>query len=342
MRSLLRLGTARWLAAAAAVAAVLTGIEMTRRQAAVCQTRMAHHASERRRLTANMEVLLRRADTDPTARAVLLFDADRHRRAVAWHSEREEANRLTAWRPWKPIESDRTGPPWPPIPLELSPASLPEATASDRTKAPIVDTFLFHPWRYPRGDWESKDPSFEDAWFRAADGVRLNGWFAEVQAPRAVVLYAEGNAGNITGRRWVIELFRNRLHASVLIFDYRGYGRSEGSPSIPGILMDARAAREWLAKRTGVTDRDMVLVGHSLGGAVAVDLASRDGARSGPGEYVLVARGRDRKPFRSPRRRTDFESSRFDVEDSRLPRPPPPDTRGRRCGHSLRIGTSSL
>jgi fermentation-respiration switch protein FrsA (DUF1100 family) len=63
-----------------------------------------------------------------------------------------------------------------------------------------------------------------------------------------------------------------------MIFDYRGYGRSEGSPDEAGILADARAARTWLARRTQVKESDIVLFGESLGGAVAVDLAA-EGAR---------------------------------------------------------------
>jgi fermentation-respiration switch protein FrsA (DUF1100 family) len=72
----------------------------------------------------------------------------------------------------------------------------------------------------------------------------------------------------------------NRLHGvSVMTFDYRGYGRSEGTPSEEGILADARAARDWLARREGIDPRDIVLMGQSLGGAVAIDLAAKDGAR---------------------------------------------------------------
>jgi fermentation-respiration switch protein FrsA (DUF1100 family) len=119
----------------------------------------------------------------------------------------------------------------------------------------------------------------EDAWFESSDGVHLHGWFAEAERPRAVVLYAHGNGGNVTVRGHVLRLFRDQLDTSVLVFDYRGYGQSEGSPTEPGVLADARAARQWLARRTGVAEGDIVLVGHSLGGGVAVDLAARDGAR---------------------------------------------------------------
>ena len=88
-----------------------------------------------------------------------------------------------------------------------------------------------------------------------------------------------GNAGNVspTGSD-VLELFHG-LNAAVLVFDYRGYGRSEGSPNEDGVLADARAARRWLAARTNVREQVIVLAGHSLGGGVVVDLAAKDGAR---------------------------------------------------------------
>ena len=66
---------------------------------------------------------------------------------------------------------------------------------------------------------------------------------------------------------------------ALLVFDYRGYGKSEGKPSEKGILLDARAARDWLAAKAGIAPSDVVLMGQSLGGGVAVDLAAKDGAR---------------------------------------------------------------
>jgi uncharacterized protein len=150
---------------------------------------------------------------------------------------------------------------------------------SPSPRTSVVDRLLFHPARYPEGDWTPGKSNFEDAWFPSANKARLNGWFAEAKKPRAVMLYTEGNGGNITNRRDVLTLFRDRLKCSILVFDYQGYGKSEGSPSREGILADARAARRWLAKRTGVAENEIVLVGQSLGGSVAVDLAARDGAR---------------------------------------------------------------
>jgi fermentation-respiration switch protein FrsA (DUF1100 family) len=145
------------------------------------------------------------------------------------------------------------------------------------TGRPLEDTIVFQPRAYPNGDW-TPETGIEDAWFEA-DGNKLHGWFSEAKQPRAVVLYTHGNAGNISSLRPLLQLYRDKLNASILVFDYRGYGRSEGIPSEEGILVDARAARKWLADRAHVREQDIVLVGHSLGGGVAVDLAAKDGAR---------------------------------------------------------------
>jgi fermentation-respiration switch protein FrsA (DUF1100 family) len=143
---------------------------------------------------------------------------------------------------------------------------------------PLEDPIVFQPRVYPAGHWIPAQ-DIEEAWFGSTDGSRLHGWFAEAHRPRAVVLYAHGNAENVSDLRSVLALFRDRLNVSVLVFDYRGYGRSEGTPSEDGAFADARAARRWLATQTNVPEKDIVLVGRSLGGGVAVDLAARDGAR---------------------------------------------------------------
>ena len=97
---------------------------------------------------------------------------------------------------------------------------------------------------------------------------------------RAAVLFCHGNGGNITHRVERSRCCTGDVGVSVLIFDYRGYGRSEGKPSEAGVLADARAARAWLAAREKIAETDVVLMGESIGGAVAVDLAARDGARA--------------------------------------------------------------
>ena len=141
------------------------------------------------------------------------------------------------------------------------------------------EALIFFPMRYPEGDWQADWLAREDAWFETGDGVKLHGWYAGHEDPRAVILFCHGNAGNVTHRAETLHTLHEFVGASVLIFDYRGYGRSEGNPYEEGILADARAARAWLAQREGIAEKDVVMMGRSVGGAVAVDLAAKDGAR---------------------------------------------------------------
>ena len=143
----------------------------------------------------------------------------------------------------------------------------------------LENSLIFFPSVYPDGYWEPAHLAFEDAWFETDDGSRLHGWYLPAANPRAVVLFAHGNGGNLSHRVDVVDALSRSLGASVLIFDYRGYGRSDGRPTPEGILADARAARRWLAEKAGVDESQIVLFGESIGGAVMVDLAARDGAR---------------------------------------------------------------
>jgi len=141
------------------------------------------------------------------------------------------------------------------------------------------ESLIFIPSGFPDGDWQPQGFPIEDAWFQASDGTRLHGWYVPHENPRAVILFCHGNAGNISYRSGMLRTLYQYVGASVLIFDYRGYGRSEGKPNEAGLLDDARAARTWLADRAGIAPRNVVLMGRSLGGAVAVDLAAKEGAR---------------------------------------------------------------
>jgi uncharacterized protein len=143
----------------------------------------------------------------------------------------------------------------------------------------LEDHLIFFPSRYPSGEWNPTGLSFEDARFQAGDGTNLHGWYVPHEKPIATILFCHGNAGNVTHRAYIMEGLHNYIGASVLVFDYRGYGRSEGKPSENGVLADARAARAWLAKRENIPEKDIVVMGESLGGAVAVDLAAKDGAK---------------------------------------------------------------
>lgn len=151
--------------------------------------------------------------------------------------------------------------------------------ALDETIRSPEELLALFPSRFPDGDWERAERDFEDCWFQTIDGLRLHGWYLRHEDPRAVILFAHGNAGNLSHRASHVRLLRDRFRVSVFVFDYRGYGRSEGVPTIDGLLRDARAAREYLAKREKIAETEIVLLGRSLGGAVAVDLAGEEGAR---------------------------------------------------------------
>jgi fermentation-respiration switch protein FrsA (DUF1100 family) len=117
--------------------------------------------------------------------------------------------------------------------------------------------------------------AYEEVAFVAADGVRLHGWFLPAgAAPRGVLLFFHGNAGNISHRLDSLAIF-HRLGLSVLIFDYRGYGRSEGKVTEAGTYLDAEAAWRHLTETRGIPEDSIVLFGRSLGAAVAARLATR-------------------------------------------------------------------
>lgn len=151
--------------------------------------------------------------------------------------------------------------------------------------AGLEKKLIYHPQKMPDELQLPQSSGIEDANFQSADGTKLNGWFIDHPKRRAVALWLHGNAGNIASRAPTLNLLNKRHQLAVMVFDYRGYGRSEGEPSEQGILMDARAARKWLAERTGVSEQEIVLMGRSLGGGVAVDLAAKDGAHG----LVLVS-----------------------------------------------------
>ena len=124
--------------------------------------------------------------------------------------------------------------------------------------------------------------AYQDVALQAADGVRLHAWFVPHPQPRASVLFCHGNAGNISHRLETIALL-HALGLQVLIFDYRGYGRSEGSVSEAGTYRDAEAAWRYLVDERGLAAGQIVVFGRSLGAAVAAELASR----RQPGAVIL-------------------------------------------------------
>jgi fermentation-respiration switch protein FrsA (DUF1100 family) len=116
--------------------------------------------------------------------------------------------------------------------------------------------------------------NYEDIYFLTEDNFKLNGWFIKAKNPKATLLYCHGNAGNISHRLEVIQIL-NKLNLNVFIFDYRGYGRSEGSPSEAGLYKDCEAAYDYLIKRDDISKEKIVAFGKSIGANVAIDLASK-------------------------------------------------------------------
>ena len=131
-------------------------------------------------------------------------------------------------------------------------------------------TSMFFPAKFPEGNWTT---SAEEVQFTTSDGVRLHGWLFRAGEP--LLIWFHGNAGNITERApMAAELARRGI--SVLLFDWRGYGKSEGSPSEGGLFRDALAAYDFGRTRT---HGDIVLYGESLGGPYAAYVSTKRKAR---------------------------------------------------------------
>lgn len=143
----------------------------------------------------------------------------------------------------------------------------------------LENRLIFYPSKFDRGGWTPPTPAGEQVTIATDDEIILAGWYMPHPTPRGVVLFACGNGGNMSYWADVFRILHTELKLTVLGFDYRGYGRSTGSPSEAGVLADARAARAWLAQREAIAENQVILMGRSLGGAVATDLA-QDGCRA--------------------------------------------------------------
>jgi fermentation-respiration switch protein FrsA (DUF1100 family) len=135
----------------------------------------------------------------------------------------------------------------------------------------VEGRFLYFPSREITADPASVGLAFREVAFTAADGVRLHGWLVPGRTPMTL-LYSHGNGGNMSDRVTIARLLVDQLGVGVFMYDYRGYGRSEGAPSEAGLVADARAARGALLGE-GVAPENVVYYGRSLGAAVTVDLA---------------------------------------------------------------------
>jgi fermentation-respiration switch protein FrsA (DUF1100 family) len=117
------------------------------------------------------------------------------------------------------------------------------------------------------------DLPFEDIWFTSADSIRLHGWLIPASSPKHLLLFCHGNAGNISHRLDNIRLLHN-MGINVFIFDYRGYGRSQGHISEKGFYQDSEAAYKVARKWAGQNGAKLVVFGRSLGGIAATHLGA--------------------------------------------------------------------
>jgi len=120
---------------------------------------------------------------------------------------------------------------------------------------------------------------YEEIYFNTSDDKRLNGWFIPSDKAKFTVILCHGNGGNISHRLEKITMLRT-LGLNTLVFDYRGYGKSDGAPSESGLYKDVDAAYNYLIKERKTAGDSIILYGESLGGAVAIDLAHRTKVRA--------------------------------------------------------------
>lgn len=133
---------------------------------------------------------------------------------------------------------------------------------------------VFHPVKALQSTPAQWGMDFESVHFQTEDNKQLHGWYLPAANARKVLLFFHGNAGNISHRHETLAVF-HALGMNVFIFDYRGYGNSQGQPSELGLYHDALAAWRYLTATRGIAAEDIVIAGRSLGAAVAANLASQ-------------------------------------------------------------------
>ncbi len=143
------------------------------------------------------------------------------------------------------------------------------------------EKLIYFPSREIEATPEALTLEHQDVFLDASDGTRVHGWFLPAprrRSPSATVLVCHGNAGNISGRLDRSVLLHGRLGVDVFLFDYRGFGRSEGRPTEEGTYLDAVAAHRYLVEERGIAPERLILFGESLGAAVAIELSLRKDA----------------------------------------------------------------
>lgn len=141
---------------------------------------------------------------------------------------------------------------------------------------PVVESrSLYFPVRVLGGDPASMGLEYEDVYLTTADGVKINGWFVKNETSPKVILLFHGNGGNLSHRLDTIRLL-HALPSNIFAIDYHGFGRSGGQPSEKNLYLDAEAAYRYLVEEKNYSPSNIIIMGSSLGGAVATYLAERE------------------------------------------------------------------
>jgi uncharacterized protein len=147
---------------------------------------------------------------------------------------------------------------------------------STLTLAGCIERFFFYPDAVSYSVPAQFGVSAENVDIRTSDGVRLHGWFLPAAGPaRGTVLHLHGNAANVSNHLPIVAWLPARGY-NVLMVDYRGFGRSEGRPTLDGIVLDGLAALDYVRTRSDVDRERIVVFGQSLGGATALRMLARD------------------------------------------------------------------
>jgi len=144
----------------------------------------------------------------------------------------------------------------------------------------LENSLVFRPTRAQDAWQPAPLTDIEDVDLTSADGTRVHAWWLPCPGADQALLYCHGNAGNLSHRGGSIAKLRELLKVHVLIFDYPGYGKSGGRPTEQGCYQAADAAYGFLTDTKKIDPQKILLYGGSLGGGVAVDLASRKPHRS--------------------------------------------------------------
>lgn len=178
------------------------------------------------------------------------------------------------------------------------------------------------PWRQIQNDFAV---SKKVVWFEADDGTRLNGWYFKNANTRRVFLVSQGKGGTLSNRSGMVRMLL-RCGGSVFIYNYRGYGRSKGHPSLEGVCKDAEAAYDYLIQHEGVEAEHVIAYGESFGSGVTGQLVSRrkvGGVIMQSGFSSLLRASRDVLPWLKLYPDVFFGSQRLDnVDVFSKPHPP--------------------